>query len=395
MKIKIRIELFMLYIITLSITSFFGILNINQDIVLIECIIFYLYTEIKYYKCKDTIKYEFKYLILLIIPLIIISGLQSYKLYGQEVILGIRAQRMFLIMYMMYFPLRILIGQRKINLKDIEKMIYYIGIVQLFFYMIFFVSKGNIGFLKYNYDYRYGSMRLRVNCCIINLLFVLTINNYINGINKKTNLLIIGINILVCSLIIKTRLLIASYIIVLVFALILWKKNLRKKFLIMLCGLLLIPIILKSTIISDMISTVLENDKDDIRKIGKAYYMECLKKSPILGRGYINTLCQKAFVEAGMDKNIYLVDNGIYAFAFQYGGLGIVWFGVLWLKFLKNSIYNYKKRHDYVGILYFIYLTVLLPNITWWSWTQDGMWCMVIYMSVILERKIESENKYN
>ena len=256
MKIKIRIELFMLYIITLSITSFFGILNINQDIVLIECIIFYLYTEIKYYKCKDTIKYEFKYLILLIIPLIIISGLQSYKLYGQEVILGIRAQRMFLIMYMMYFPLRILIGQRKINLKDIEKMIYYIGIVQLFFYMIFFVSKGNIGFLKYNYDYRYGSMRLRVNCCIINLLFVLTINNYINGINKKTNLLIIGINILVCSLIIKTRLLIASYIIVLVFALILWKKNLRKKFLIMLCGLLLIPIILKSTIISDMISTV-------------------------------------------------------------------------------------------------------------------------------------------
>ncbi len=387
MKIKIRIELFMLYIITLSITSFFGILNINQDIVLIECIIFCLYTEIKYYKCKNTIKCDFKYLIIFIVPLILISSFQSYKLYGQDIILGIRAQRMFLIMYMMYFPLRILIGQRKISLKDIEKMIYYIGIVQLFLYMIFFVSNGSISFLKYNYDYRYGSMRLRVNSCIINLLFILAIDNYINGINKKMSLFIIIVNVLVCSLIIKTRLLIVSYIFVLIFALIFWKKNLRKKIITILCALLLIPIILNSTIISDIISAVLENDSNDIRKIGKAYYIECLEKSPILGRGYINTLCQKAFVAAGMDKNIYLVDNGIYAFAFQYGGLGIIWFGVLWLRFLRNSIYNYKNIHDYIGILYFVHLTVLLPNITWWSWTQDGMLCIVIYMSAILERK--------
>lgn len=387
MKIKIRLELFMLYIIVISMTSFWGIIEISSDIVLIECIIFILYVELKYHKIKISIKYNFSFIIGGLFFLIISSSIRSFQLYSQPIEWGIRAQRSLFVIYIMYFPLTKLLSIRKIVMKDIEKMFFTIGTIQLFIYIIFFLSNGNIKFLKYSYDYRYGGMRLRVHCCIINLLFILSINQYINGINKRKNLFLIIINVLVCALIIKTRLLIASYVIVLIMSVIIWKKNLRKKLFFILVSILIIPIIMQSTIIQDMIDTILENDVNDIRKIGKNYYIESLKDSPIIGRGYINILCEKAFIAAGMDKLIYLVDNGVYAFAFEYGMLGISWIVILWIKILKKSIRKYRLKNDYIGILYLVYLTVLLPNITWWSWTQDGMFCMTIIMSMLNEKR--------
>lgn len=395
MKIKIRLELFMLYVIIISITSLFGLLKISSDIVLIECLIFMLYVEIKYYKIKvRKSKYEFKLFIILLVPLIIMSSIRSYQLYGQSIMLGIRAQRMIFVLYFMYFPLSKLYKIEKINRSDIEKMLYSIGTIQMLFYTIYFISKGKIAILNYNYDYRYGGMRLRVDCCIINLLFIVSINNWIKGENKKENLFLIIFNILVCALMIKTRLLIVSYVGVIIVTVLLWKKDLRKKFLICIGGLLIIPIIVKSTIITDTINAILENNKDDIRKIGKAYYIESLKESPLTGRGYINILCQKAYIGAGMDRNIYLVDNGIYAVAFEYGGIGVILFIMLWIKILKKSLNEYKTQNNYTGLLYLVYITILLPNITWWSWTLDGMLCMIIILGIVLEKKDEV-NKEN
>ena len=300
---------------------------------------------------------------------------------------------MLFVIYFMYFPLSKLFKIGKITKEQIEKMIYIIGTIQLILFTIFFISSGKLSFLKYEYDYRYGSIRLREKCCIINLLFVLTINNYINSREKNKNLILIIFNILVCALIIKTRLLIASYIGVLIISLILWKKNLRKKIFFVIATLLIVPIIVNSTIIKDTIDTIFENDEDDIRKIGKAYYIEQLKYSPFTGRGYINTQCEKAVIAAGINENIYLVDNGIYAVAFEYGMVGILWFLILWLKMLNNSIKKYNNENNYIGLAYLIYLTILLPNITWWSWTNDGMIAVVIILSTVLEEKIEKDSE--
>ena len=392
MKIKINIELIMLYVIVISMTSLFGLLKISSDIVLIECLIFILYVEIKYCKIKvKSSKYEFKWFIILLVPLIIMSSIRSYQLYGQAIMLGIRAQRMIFALYFMYFPLSKLYNIKKINRSDIEKMIYSIGTIQMILYTIYFVCKGKIGLLNYDYDYRYGGMRLRVDCCIINLLFILSINNYIKGRKKKENLFLIIFNVLTCALMLKTRLLIVAYIGVIIVTLFLWKKDLRKKFLICIGGLLIVPIIFKSTIIKDTIDTILENDKNDIRKIGKEYYIECLKESPLAGRGYINTLCRKAYIGAGMDRNIYLVDNGIYGFAFVYGGIGILWFIILWFKILFKSVKKYKENEDYSIILYLVYITILLPNITWWVWAGNGMIAMTIVLSIMSDKEDEHE----
>ena len=73
--------------------------------------------------------------------------------------------------------------------------------------------------------------------------------------------------------------------------------------------------------------------------------------------------------------------------------VGILWFLILWLKMLNNSIKKYNNENNYIGLAYLIYLTILLPNITWWSWTNDGMIAVVIILSTVLEEKIEKDSE--
>ena len=380
MKIRFNLELAFLYLIIISYISFFGFTEVSSDISLVLCVIFEVYIGIKYSKVK--VKYDFKWWIISIIVLIIMSSIRSNQLYRQPLILGIRAQRQFFFVYMLYFPITKLLKIGVINKEQIEKMIYRIGTILLFLYSIYFFSNGNLKFLNYIYDYRYGGMRLRVDCCIINILLIFSLNNYINGKSKTKNLFLTFFNILVCGIMIKTRLLIVSYIFVFLAFLILWKKNLRKKLFIIIIVILAIPSVLNSTIIKDTIDTVLENDEDDIRTIGKAFYIGKIKESPLTGRGFINTQWSNSFIGAKMDEKIYIVDNGIYGFLFEYGLIGLFWYVYFFICFGKKAINNYKKHNNYWGILYLVHITILLPNITWWSWDERGQLCMVLIMAV-------------
>ena len=121
MKIRFNLELAFLYLIIISYISFFGFTEVSSDISLVLCVIFEVYIGIKYSKVK--VKYDFKWWIISIIVLIIMSSIRSNQLYRQPLILGIRAQRQFFFVYMLYFPITKLLKIGVINKEQIEKMI--------------------------------------------------------------------------------------------------------------------------------------------------------------------------------------------------------------------------------------------------------------------------------
>lgn len=296
MKIKINFNLILLYILILFNMSFFGIVKISSDVALIVDVLFILYVEIKYHKVNIEGNYNFKWIIWAILPLAIISSYQSYKLYGQDFMLGFRAQRNFIVIGLLYFPISKLIKLNKITKEDIEKMIYRIAIIDLIINFAFYLSKGNLTFLNKNYDYRYGTMRLRVDCCLVNLLFIITLNNYLKGINKIKNLIYTIVNLAYAMLVLKTRLLMVSYIAVLIVAFIIWKKDLAIKILTCICLLGLIPILFNTEIFQNTVDTILENDENDIRKLGKEYYREKLKTEPVLRNGIYKYFMSKCIL---------------------------------------------------------------------------------------------------
>lgn len=382
MKINIRYELLFIYIIFLLNNNIFGLLNISDDIVLVIVFVFILFITIKYKNLKQ--RYMFKKEVLFITCLIIISSIVSYKLYGQGIMLGLRAQRKFFIAPLMYFPISKLLGAGVITRNDIEKIFYRVGISEIIIYTLYYLSGGSIGFLNINFDYRYGDIRLRVNSFNIEILFLIVVNNILNGKNRKGNLLIGIIDFIFIAFILKTRLLVVGILVIAIVGIFFVRKQWILKIVSVLAIICMIPIALNLTIIKDIITTLLEDDPNDIRKLGKEYYIEQLQKTPILGRGYINTQSEEAFRGAGMDKQYYLNDNGIYGFAFMYGFIGMIWIIDIVIRCLKYGINIYKKYNDYLIFLYICYNIIVCMNMASWYWSVNG-WFTLIYMFAIID----------
>ena len=338
MKIRYNLDLVLLYIIVIINISFFSLMELSNDIILICNLLFIAYIELKYYKKEIASKNRFKYIILFSIVLIITSAYQSLELYNQSFWLGIRPQRHFFVALLMYFPINKLLSLNKISKEDIIKMIYSLALIQLIVQIAYYISGGSLSFIKLSYDYRYDGIRLRADSCLINLFFIITVTNFLKGKNRINNLIYSIINLVYVMFMLKTRLLMLSYFGVLLVAFIIWKRDVALKVITLFVLVGMIPVILNTEIFQNTIETILEDDPDDIRAIGKEYYREQLKESPIMGRGYINADWKPAYNAAGMNRKIYLNDNGLMGFTFVFGILGLIWFLVWYILLVKNRI---------------------------------------------------------
>lgn len=341
---KYNINIVLLYLILIINISFFSLVKLSKDVILICNLFYIIYIEIKYRKIKVKKSNKFfTFLILYFIVLIFTSAYQSHKLYNQSLWLGIRPQRHFFITLLLYFPISSLIRINKITKDDLEKIIYNVASIQMFIQIIYYLSGGKLSFILIDYDYRYGEIRLRADCCLINLLFILNISNFIKGRERNKNLILGIINLLYVMFILKTRLLMLSYLVTILAGFCVWKKNYVMKFILLIFIICVIPFVLNTEIFQNTIETIIEDNSNDIRKLGKEFYRNQIEKSPILGRGYINIDWEQAFYGAGVNKGYYLVDDGITAFLFVYGYLGLVWF-ILWYSrlFAKRNKTNAK-----------------------------------------------------
>ncbi len=376
------------YLVNLDSINIRGIFNYD-DIPLVLSIVWSIYVLIKYREVKVK-KYIFKYEILFTFILVILSSIRGMQLYGQSILLGMRAQRFFLIFFLMYFPLIKFIYADERNRISIEKMIYGLGSLALLIYTTQYFFSSKILFLYVRESSRYGGTRLHFDSTLISLLFFLVIQKIFEGKKLKTNTNLMILLIIYNIFIIRGRLVILALLVSSIAIILIWKKNLLIKIPVIIFGIIAFVFLLMTPLLSEYAS-ILDTDVRNadqnytIRQLGKENYLSQLKDSPITGRGYINELNERASEAAGIEKGYYLNDNGITAFVFMYGVIGGAWIISLFLKIYVYGFKMYIKQKKYVYIAYIIYLTTLLPNILQFYWGWGPIYTIIIICNLEID----------
>lgn len=401
-----KIELFLFAaIVILSENAFYLVssdkINASNSVHLDDygMVLFVIWAYIVFRRYKDVKvdKYRFKWLVLFIFILVIVSSVRAFQLYGQPIFMGIRPQRMFIVLFLVYFPLmKVLKGNRDFYLK-LEKVLFVVGGLELVLYTAQYLLYNKIIFLHMPISQRFGDIRLQFASSIISILPFFVANNLANKYKIKINICFLIAILFYNSVVIKGRLATVALIATLFIIFIIHRKTIKMKILLSIFGtMMLLIIMLSSTIAQSYLAvinpTYVTNDSNaKLRSQGKQFYLNELKGYEVLGRGYINVLFKNAYIHSGMEKNYLFVDNGIFGFYFLYGLIGVLWAIILITKFYKYSIRNYLKQNNYTFLGFSIYITFLLPNIMYiyWGW---GAFYTAILMAMV-ESNDNEENE--
>ena len=274
------------------------------------------------------INYRFGLLFAFTFVLSITSAIQSNNLYGQSIWLGIRPQRTFLLWALMYFVFRKCMVLEYITYEKLEKLIYRIGIIELFLYITQFLAGKSFTFLHVKYNNVYSTTRYYFNTIFLCLLLFVCLDKIFKKENVKLNLFLM-ISVLFEFLYVgKMRLTLISVVAAIICGFIMWRKGGSTKILLILLGIVSFGILSSNEVISSIIPALNGTATVDtlaIRESGRAYYISVLQKHPILGGGYISTDWPASVVGSGLSLGYGWVDNGIFGFAFFNGLLGVVW----------------------------------------------------------------------
>lgn len=384
------------YLVNLDKINIRGTFNF-ADISLVLSVIWIVYVLIKYKRIQVK-KYLFSYEILFVAVLVVLSSIRGLQLYGQSIVLGMRPQRFFLIIFLLYFPMLKFLYANERNRKSVKRIIYSLGIIELIIYTTQYLLSSKILFLYVHESSRYGGARLHFDSALINVLFFLVLEKLFHRKEVKYNNIIMVLLIFYNLFIIRGRLNILALLFSTMVMILLWKKNLLLKIPIIIFGILALGFLLMTPLLSQYASVLDKKTRNVdenyiIRELGKENYLSQLKNSPITGRGYINELNKRAYVAAGVGKGYYLNDNGITAFSFMYGIVGVIWVISLLVKMYIYGLRIYHKQNKYKYLAYAIYLSVLLPNILPFYWGLDPIYTIIIMCNLevnIQTKKLES-----
>lgn len=363
-SIKINIHCILLFIVLAFNINFFYLLDndvfhlkdLNIVIILVWVLTFLVSSR---FKINKKILINFSILFGGCILLAITSSIQSYMLYSQNFILGFRAQRLWIIYPIVYFILHSLLLRKKICIQQIVKVLYLFCFIELFIGFLQFLVYEHIDFTNVMTTNRYGDYRFYFNDEILNLMLIYSFIEYIRGKSKIFNLTYIFLALLFHLFITKGRMSFITLSMTLFLILFVFSKiSMNKKSKLMFFFFLIFLAICFTSMGKDIINVIFgvsENTTASIREQGRQFYIETIKKYPLLGGGYINTLWAPAFAGANMDQGIFIVDNGVFGFMFEYGLLGLFFLLLFYIFLIKKAVYVYKQTNNSFFIGYIIF----------------------------------------
>lgn len=404
-----KIELFLFAVIVILSENTFYMLTsdtlkpsgaVHLDDFAMVLLLFWAYMVFKRYKDIKIDLYKFKWVILFVFVLGIVSSIRSLQLYGQPISMGIRPQRMFMVLFLVYFPLMKVLKGNKDFYFQLEKIIFIVGGFELVLYIIQYLLYNKLVFLHMPVSQRFGDVRLQFASSIIFILPFFVVNNLINNYKIKINSCLLVLLLFYNFVVIKARLVTVGLVATLFIIFIIQRKTIKMKILLSIFGSMLILIImLSSSIVQSYLSvfnpTYVANDQNaKLRSDGKKFYLKELKGYEVLGRGYINNLFENAYKHSGMEKKYLFIDNGIYGFYFLYGLIGVAWVIILIIKLYKYSIRNYLKQNNYTFLGFVINITLILPNVIfiYWWW---GPFYTAILMAMVEFNNNEEGRRLN
>ena len=324
-------------------------------------------------KCKNT----FYGLIWSILLIIMFSCVICYIIFDQPISLGFLAQRDIFSGYACFFSISTLLYKKKISKNELYNILFYVGVIQLFF--------NTFGWLLYSLrdingfpgaviaTERYGSARIWYSQYEnIVLVIAISINELLNRKDKIIRyFILIGWGIAYFAIMTKLRASSLAVLIALILTLVISKKMSKMK-LFVFCFFVIGMIIALNRIplFQDIVLTFFSGDSASantltIRHVARKYYLTKFMSSPIFGFGVPHSNWYPAFLAQGKDLGYYFSDNGIFAFMYLYGGVGIMWLLFL-LKRYWQRMNVYRRINNVLFVFWGLYQLMMLPTGMFW-----------------------------
>ena len=404
LKIKIRKDYTSLLLIFLFLMeNCFYLINTSKinilgkfaytDIWMIFLILVLLYAFFKYRKAKTT--YQYSYIILALCLLTFTSAIQQNRITDQPLMLGFRPQRLYFVLLLSYFPIRKLIGSKKLDIERLIYGIYKLGIMSALLYILQVLVYPDARFIYAIINNSNGGTRIYIDSTVIHVAGMIALYQYCKKYHIKYLL-----SYIICFCYVffvsRGRLELLAYLASSFVGVIFTRNFTKKRFLIVLAviigGFIFLNTSYADTLFNSIrvaqTATTAQGNTMAIRYEGRELYMSQMSlslQSMLFGCGYPNLTYSKAVTRAGLNRNIGLNDNGIFGFAYIYGLIGVAVIIVLFVKLGWNAWKYYKKTSNNIFIMYVVMQILLAYNIIFWYWKADGTFIMVLMLAITEE----------
>lgn len=371
-NIKINPWCVFLFLILSSSCNFFYLFpneigNISlKDFSIILILLCFCCSSFYIFKSKVIFNKVFCFIEISTIILVLTSSYAALIHWRQPLWYGIRAQRLYLIYPFLLLIYLSLFKSNKINFKQIVKVLYTFSIIELFISAFQVFITPNFIFLNIQISKggRFFGVPLRLyledSKYIILFCSFYSLDKFIREEKILSNGLFSFLSLLLLALIDQSRMLIVTFIIT--FVLLIFKAKIgRKKKLSFIVATLFLLICFLFTPFANSIFSLLNKtsaDTSEIRAIGRTFYLDTLKQSPILSGGFVNTDWELSIIGARMNEFIFANDNGIFGFLFYYGLIGLLYIFFLYFFLIKKSYFIYKKTKN-ISLFTFIVFSLI------------------------------------
>ncbi len=325
----------------------------------------------------------FHYISLGMLILIIISAATAGIHWHQRFITTIFPQRYLIIIFFSYFTIYRLIEKNKMTIYQLFKTITVCAKAELIVFMVqFLMSFSNVIFLQCVVKTRYGLPRYYIDGTILMLFLIHEFVSITNGKFKTSSICWLGAALVFFLAMCQTRMIILGILVMIFMFFITWKTTIKRKILITIVFILVFAFLWDTPIFQDTLSlggdeSISANTRD-IREEASLFYMKEMSKHPVFGLGYPNSVYADAL--RGVEYGYYLNDNGIFAFIYIYGGLGVLWLLMMYYNLIAKG-WRIKEKKRYSGyFLYGIYTLAICISLIHWYWSKSSGLILVMVM---------------
>ncbi|MFD4705096.1 O-antigen ligase family protein [Gottfriedia sp. NPDC058432] len=332
---------------------------------------------------------NFKFPIILFILLVMVEPLNSYYLYDQPILLGIKATKWYLVV-LTYILVSYLLVNNLISKRKIENIIIYIGFIAACVYITQFVMYDKIQFLNVNFLERFGEVRFYQGVNIVILSLFMSFNRLITGKNVSLIMILICItNLFYIIIVANSRTLTIPIMVAIMFIFIIQRKfNRYIVFCLAVISFFYFFILNENNLLKSIFTLLVEDISNksgtfDVRLHEIEFYLTEVFKSPILGRGLLIESHYPSYIALGKQMEYFLSDVGIIGFFFKFGLVGLMIIFSLIVLMIKNIKYlrkNHISKFDFIG--YFIYLLISIWFVPLFDNT-GSLLCLAFVLSLI------------
>ncbi len=326
--------------------------------------------------------------------MVFVAAFQCNLLTGQPIGQGLMPQRNYVTALLSYFVIRKMYDREYLKPEKVEKGLIVVGIISVFIYCLQIILFNKVSFITAARSS--SGTRLYVDSVLCVFIGFWGADRYLRY-SKKKYLILVVLTFIYEFFVSKGRLETAALMLSIVFGVMLLRKNSARKFAIYAVIVSLILLFINTEWSNRFFEAINYIDSGDLSKntmgiriAARASFGKQLAASiqtMIFGCGYPNVDNDVASAMIGYQQHYGLVDNGIFAFAYVYGGLGICIFVKWFYKLIRCAWECYKKLGIYLYLMIVVFNILLLYNITFW-WHKASWTLLMVVLMCDMEHKL-------